>query len=401
MILTGSQMPVGFSRWLLVQLVQDNKKARDGLKDTVKYLDEMLSYVSEEIKLLREAQSLTNASMRPLARLEQMGNEFVRHLEDLKDDLNKIYRKTGIWGKMKKAFQSKAILDCINQHKVYVKDARDKLVATAVLPTARQVTDIHNHLMSPFKIQPVNSIMPSAIPPPAPSVFLGRDDLVQEGIANLLADSPDSIIIMGFGGMGKTSLALKILNNKAVQAKYKNDRYFIPCDIVFSVSPTIEVLLQTVMKLMNLDLTGDAVKQLHTISKPTILVFDNFETLWDQSSDQYSIQMLLAQLNSIIHITLMITMRGSIAPIEDIDWLILHKGLLPIDESTSLDIFNVISQHTIDEEAVIELVKELEGWPLAITLIAYQAKILSPKIHLNSWYQEKTLLLQRPGVQAY
>ncbi|KAK0471718.1 hypothetical protein IW261DRAFT_1344200, partial [Armillaria novae-zelandiae] len=244
--------------------------------------------------------------------------------------------------------------------------------------------------------------MVSAIPPPAPSVFLGRDDLVQEGIANLLADSPHSIIIMGFGGMGKTSLALRILNDKAVQVKYGAHRYFIPCDTVCSVDFTVETLLQTVMKLMKLDITGDAVKQLHAISKPTILVFDNFETFWDQSSDQYSIQRLLAHLNSVIQITLMITMRGSVAPIEDVDWLMLpHNGLSPVDEPISLNIFSIISKHNTDEEAVKELVKELEGWPLAITLMAYQAKILSPKILLKSWYQEKTLLLQRPGVQPH
>ncbi len=57
-------------------MFQDNKKARNELKDTIKYLDEMLTYVSEEIKLLWEGQSLTDASTRPLARLEQMGNEF-------------------------------------------------------------------------------------------------------------------------------------------------------------------------------------------------------------------------------------------------------------------------------------------------------------------------------------
>ncbi|KAK0506758.1 hypothetical protein EDD18DRAFT_1273820 [Armillaria luteobubalina] len=364
-------------------------------------------------------------------RLQQMGDEFVSQLEVLKDDLNKIYGKTGLREKIKKTFQSKAILDRINQHKVYVKDARDKLVATAVLSTARQVgkivdvdakvTDIHNHLMSPSRIQPVkyvsayslkynssydspliSSIMVSAIPPPAPSIFLGRDDLVQEGIANLLADSPHSIIIMGFGGMGKTSLALKILNDEAVEAKYGAHRYFIPCDIVCSVDSTVEILLQTVMQLMNLDLTGDAVKQLHTISAPTILIFDNFETVWDQSSDQYSIQMLLAQLNSVRQITLMITMRGSVAPIEDVNWLMLpHNGLSPVDEFISLDIFNAISRYTSDEEVVKELVKELEGWPLAITLMAYQAKILSPKILSKCWCQEKTYLLQRPGTQAH
>ncbi|SJL11815.1 uncharacterized protein ARMOST_15226 [Armillaria ostoyae] len=88
----------------ILELAQDNKKACDELKDTIKYLNEMLSYVSEEIKLLQEGQSLMNASTRPLARLEQMGDEFTCHLKDLKDDLNKIYGKTGFRAKMKKPF---------------------------------------------------------------------------------------------------------------------------------------------------------------------------------------------------------------------------------------------------------------------------------------------------------
>ncbi len=248
----------------------------------------------------------------------------------------------------------------------------------------------------------ISSIALSAIPPPSPSVFMGRDDLVQEGIANLLADSPHSIIIMGFGGMGKTSLALRILNDTAVQAKYEEHRYFIPCDIVCSVEFTVEILLQTIIKLMQLELTSDAVKQLYTISKPTILVFDNFETLWDNSKDQYSIQRILEQLNSMKQITLIITMRGTVAPIDAVDWLILpHSGLSSLDESISLDIFSTISGHAIDEKAVKELVKELDGWPLAIMLMACQAKNLAPKILLRSWHKEKTLLLEKPGAQPH
>ncbi|KAK0438365.1 hypothetical protein EV421DRAFT_2085293 [Armillaria borealis] len=244
--------------------------------------------------------------------------------------------------------------------------------------------------------------MLSAIPPPSPSVFMGRDDLVQEGIANLLADSPHSIIIMGFGGMGKTSLALRLLNDLAIQAKYEAHRYFIPCDIVCNVESTVEVLLQTIIKLMQLELTSDAVKQLYAISKPTILVFDNFETLWDNSGDQYRIQMILEQLNSMKQITLIITMRGTVAPINDVDWLILpHSGLSSLNESISLDIFSTISRHAINEKAVKELVKELDGWPLAIMLMACQAKNLAPKKLLKSWYKEKTLLLEKPGAQSH
>ncbi len=104
----------------------------------------MLSYVSEETRLLQEGQSLTDASTQ---RLQQMGDEFVwsvlpfglvkcmgidsaivSHLKALKDDLNKIYGKKGCRARMKKLFQSKTILDHINGHKMYVKDTWDKLV---------------------------------------------------------------------------------------------------------------------------------------------------------------------------------------------------------------------------------------------------------------------------------
>ncbi len=247
----------------------------------------------------------------------------------------------------------------------------------------------------------ISSIMLSAIPPPSPSVFMGRDDLVQEGIANLLADSLHSIIIMGFGGMGKTSLALRILNDAAVLAKYEAHTYFIPCDEVCSVEFTMEILLQTVIKLMQLESTSDPVKQLYTISKPTILVFDNFETLWDNSKNQHSIQRILGQLNFMKQITLVITMRGTGTPFDVVDWLKLpDNGLSSLDESTSLDLFSTISKYAIDEKAAKTLIKELDGWPLAIMLMACQVKNLTPEELLRSWYIEKTSLLKKPGAQA-
>ncbi|KAG7440215.1 uncharacterized protein BT62DRAFT_938179 [Guyanagaster necrorhizus] len=206
---------------------------------------------------------------------------------------------------------------------------------------------------------------------------------------------------MGFGGMGKTSLALKLLNDVAVEAKYGAYRYFIPCDIVCSAEPTVEALLQTMSKLMKLQLTDDAVTQLHTIFKPTILVLDNFETLWENSKDQYDVQRLLEQLDSVPQIMLIITMRGQVPP-TDINWLELpHNGLLPLAESVSLNVFNAISGYNVDMEKVSELVGQLAGWPLAIMLIAHQAKTISPKVLVESWKKEKTLLLAKPRTQPH
>ncbi|KAK0437726.1 uncharacterized protein EV420DRAFT_1667295, partial [Desarmillaria tabescens] len=237
--------------------------------------------------------------------------------------------------------------------------------------------------------------------PPPPLIFKGRDSLVQEGTDNLLSDSPRPIVIMGFGGMGKTSLALKLLDDVAVKNKYGACRYFIPCDEVCSIEPTIGILIQTVMRLMGLQTTSDPIKQLYAISKPMILLFDSFETIWDKSNNQ-SVQRVLEQLNTITHITLMITMRGNIPPIDNIDWLILpHNGLSSLAESSSLEVFTAISGYSDSIKTVIKLVEKLEGWPLALMLMAYQAKILHPEVLLESWDKEKISLLEKPGAQSH
>ncbi|KAK0430212.1 uncharacterized protein EV420DRAFT_1322376 [Desarmillaria tabescens] len=243
--------------------------------------------------------------------------------------------------------------------------------------------------------------MLSAIPPPPPLIFKGRDSLVQEGTDNLLSDSPHPIVIMGFGDMGKTSLALKLLDDVAVKNKYGACRYFIPCDEVCSIEPTIGILIQTVMRLMGLQTTSDPIKQLYAISKPMILLFDSFETIWDKSNNQ-SVQRVLEQLNTITHITLMITMRGNIPPIDNIDWLLLpHNGLSSLAESSSLEVFTAISGYSDSIKTVVKLVEKLEGWPLALMLMAYQAKILHPEVLLESWDKEKTSLLEKPGAQSH
>ncbi len=63
-----------------------------------------------------------------LLRLRGLISAIISHLKVLRDDLNKIYGKSGFQATIKRPFQSKAILGHIDQHKVYVKEARDKFV---------------------------------------------------------------------------------------------------------------------------------------------------------------------------------------------------------------------------------------------------------------------------------
>src|SRR5258708_9063976 len=65
--------------------------------------------------------------------------------------------------------------------------------------------------------------------PLKPRIFYGRTDLVEE-IAHLLCSERTSqVCILGPGGMGKTSLALTIVQSPIVQAIYGPRCFWVPC----------------------------------------------------------------------------------------------------------------------------------------------------------------------------
>ncbi|KAJ3492963.1 hypothetical protein NLJ89_g11126 [Agrocybe chaxingu] len=59
----------------------------------------------------------------------------------------------------------------------------------------------------------------SSIPPPAPAIFVGRDEIIEEGI-QYLQQKGSRIAIIGAGGMGKTALALTLLHDPKIQEVY-------------------------------------------------------------------------------------------------------------------------------------------------------------------------------------
>ncbi|KAJ7241383.1 hypothetical protein C8J57DRAFT_1477758 [Mycena rebaudengoi] len=80
--------------------------------------------------------------------------------------------------------------------------------------------------------------------PPAPHIFHGREAELREMVDLLETDSP-RIVILGPGGIGKTSLAQAALHHVDVAAKY-SERYFVPChssitdtDLVSAISAHI------------------------------------------------------------------------------------------------------------------------------------------------------------------
>ncbi|KAI0040154.1 hypothetical protein FA95DRAFT_916110, partial [Auriscalpium vulgare] len=155
------------------------------------------------------------------------------------------------------------------------------------------------------------------------STFYGRDSHMM-AVLDLLIDVnklPVRTVILGPGGIGKTTLALAILHHPTVVQKFHERIYFISCEGCLSTS----MLMNEIAKVLGIQNHSDSLLKEQEIlayleSSPSLLCLDNFETLWNTESQiKHTVSMLLQKLGSILCVSLLITMRGLEYP-EGIVW---------------------------------------------------------------------------------
>ncbi|KAE9408403.1 hypothetical protein BT96DRAFT_1013462 [Gymnopus androsaceus JB14] len=188
--------------------------------------------------------------------------------------------------------------------------------------------------------------------PTAPRVFTGRDKLVTEGVEILCKKDQGHLAILGAGGMGKTSLALHVMEHADVRKKFQEKRYFLPCEILkVSISEgkdgyeILEAYLQS-------------------YQEPILPVLDSFETPWYTSKNQKAVQNLIEKIHDQGKVSLIITMRGGKAA-GDIEWDKLggKSGLPPLTLRAAREAFLSISPTTKESEELDVLLNEWDCMP--------------------------------------
>ncbi|KAJ7593369.1 P-loop containing nucleoside triphosphate hydrolase protein [Mycena floridula] len=197
------------------------------------------------------------------------------------------------------------------------------------------------------------------------TLFLGRDPEVDELVLLLTRAIGNGkrahICILGLGGMGKTELAVKVMNHPEIQRCYRlRNLLFIACVQALSASLLLDILFSALDINRETNNTLNAILHELRSSGPLILLLDNFETPLYADGAREQVEQILRDIDQIPHVTLFITMR--------------EKKIEPLDPEASQRLFTGIYPEAQCDPELAELLKALAHMPLAVTLMAKLGK---------------------------
>ncbi|KXN91468.1 hypothetical protein AN958_00730, partial [Leucoagaricus sp. SymC.cos] len=222
-------------------------------------------------------------------------------------------------------------------------------------------------------------IIKRSIPPP-PKLY-GRDNEV-DALLDLLAISSPKQVHLAILGPGVSTFGDK--------------RFFLPCD----TTPSLDLLIHELATTLDIGVDRLSAQLLQSIltqlgEQRTLLVLDNFETLWDPLHSRSEVEGFLAGLTSIPTVNLLITIRGSQHP-AGVEWSQLLPPLRPLELQFAEMLFHNISHKLVNTYAV-DLIKAVNCVPLAVTLVAHLAAVhdITVESLWERWIEEKTMMIER------
>jgi predicted ATPase/DNA-binding CsgD family transcriptional regulator len=235
---------------------------------------------------------------------------------------------------------------------------------------------------------------PTAPPPPLPvpfSTLVGREAEIERAIALLRLDAVQLLTLVGPGGVGKSRLALAVAERAA--RAFGGRVWFVPLADVREPRLVLSAVAQAVgvREAEGDDLRAGIARRL--ADRDTLLVLDNLEQVLDVAPALGRLLSACPRLKVVATSRASLSLRGEQEfPVE------------PLIADLAVELFvqrarQVRPSFTLSDDnaaTIAEIVRRLDGLPLAIELAAARTTILSPSALLSRLDHALTILTAGP-----
>lgn len=224
---------------------------------------------------------------------------------------------------------------------------------------------------------------------PALEHFIGRDPQTEALERALLDDAVARIIVLGSGGIGKTTLTLAALHRREVEKRYGTRRWFVRLD----AAATADAAVGKIREVLGLSSSGHQLAEVKAAlaNAPGVLVLDNLETPWE--GELSATEALLGELAQIPGLRIVVSVRGGHKP-AGVAWSKAIQ-LAPLSLEMAGVLFDAIAPEHTGDARVRPLLAKLGGVPLAIVLLARTAEGDDLGNLAADWWARRTALLER------
>ncbi|KAH7918920.1 hypothetical protein BV22DRAFT_1134228 [Leucogyrophana mollusca] len=240
----------------------------------------------------------------------------------------------------------------------------------------------------------IESSEPDHEPPPGrPPMFFGRDDLVRDAVERL---SLQHVVLVGPGGIGKSTIAKAILNEDTIIAKFQGRRFFIRFDDIDASQITFDTFIRRIAGVVGVKSTRLSAIKTYLAINNILIVLDNAETFQDAVSGSDRIAEAIDELGALPSVRIILTTRNRRVS-TNLRRIVIDVPAL--DPSAAREVFTEIYGTDGSPAIIDKLLKELDFHALSINLLAHVATENQWTLDqlITAWEKRQTDLLEVGG----